>query len=215
MDRLRINASPRCDLSQLSGSGTRLPAAPAEDIKSLCARSWNRATDSKGDVGHQTHGPASLARPPDFGVAYRGHIARVSGAKIGKRGRAYAGPVSSRRARSSSGSTRSSPSRSTSTLIRPTSSLRPGSATRTAHGRRRGDRQRHRAVLRELRPGPDHGRGQVPDLPPLAGGDGPAGHDPGPAALMTTSPGPSRGPSAPSGPATGSAGSRSCAPHDR
>ncbi len=80
---------------------------------------------------------------------------------------------------------------------------------------RRGHRQRDGAVLRPLRPGPGHGRGQVPDLPVRPGGDRPAGGPARTAGPTTTSPGRSRRPSAPSGPGTGSGRSASSAPPAR
>ena len=49
---------------------------------------------------------------------------------------------------------------------------------RRRHRRRRGDRQRHRALLRQLRPHPDHRRGQAPHLPVRARRVRPANHRP-------------------------------------
>jgi hypothetical protein len=112
------------------------------------------------------------------------------------------------RPRSSSASVRSSrSSRSAGLEPRPS-----GSATSTVAGRDRGHRQRDRAVLRVLRPGPAHRRGPAPQLPVRPRRVRPAGpaargaDDDELAAALEA-------PSAPSGPATASA--RSLHPAER
>ena len=77
-DRLRINASPRCDLFSVVRCGACLPVAPLECSKPLCARGWNRAHGPKSATRHV----GGLARTPREAGRRRAYAAGVTATPV-------------------------------------------------------------------------------------------------------------------------------------